>query len=77
MSIDEEFEDLKETIREMVNMFKTVWDEVEHQFSKLSREERQQIFSLVAPLIADMFAMAAEEVTKDVVKPNSKRKKRR
>ena len=45
MADDEESEELKETIREFVIMFKTVWDEIEHQFSGLSREERFRIFS--------------------------------
>jgi len=74
----EEFEELKETIREMVTMFKTVWDEVEHQFSELPREERHRIFSLVAPCITDIFTMAAREgVMGDIAKPSRKRKKRK
>jgi len=78
MAVDEEFEDLKETIRETVILFKTVWDEVEQQFSGLPREERHRIFSLIAPFITDIFAMAASEgVMEDKAKPSSKRKKRR
>lgn len=78
MTVDEEFEELKEVIREMVTMFKTVWDEVEHQFSELPREERHRIFSVIAPIITDIFAMAAgEDVMEEITKPSSKRKKRR
>lgn len=78
MTADEEFEELKETIRELVIMFKTVWDEIEHQFSGLSREERFRIFSVVAPFITDIFRMAAREgAIEDMVKADRKRKKKR
>jgi len=78
MTADEGFEELKETIRELVIMFKTVWDEIEHQFSGLSREERFRIFSVVAPFITDIFRMAAREgAMEDMVKPDRKRKKKR
>lgn len=53
--------DLKEAMRVMVILFKTVWDEAEHQFSDLSKEERHRIFSIIAPCVTDMFAMAANE----------------
>ena len=78
MADDEESEELKGTIREFVNMFKTVWDEIEHQFSGSSREERFRVFSVVAPFITDIFSMAAsEEMMEDTVKPDSARKKKR
>ena len=78
MTADEGFEELKETIREFVIMFKTVWDEVEHQFSGSSREERFRIFSVVAPFITDIFRMAAsEEMIEDMVKADRKRKRKR
>jgi len=78
MTSNEEFEELKEVIREMVILFKTVWDEVEHQFSGLSKEERHRIFSIIAPFITDIFAMATSEgVMEDITKPSSKRKKKR
>ena len=78
MADDEESEELKETIREFVNVFKTVWDEIEHQFSGSSREERFRVFSVVAPFITDIFSMAArEEMMEDTVKPDSERKKKR
>jgi len=78
MTDNEEFEELKEGIREMVILVKTVWDEVEHQFSDLSKEERHRIFSLIAPCITDIFAMAASEsIMEDTTKPSKKRKRRR
>ena len=78
MSSDEGFEELKETIREFVTVFKTVWDEIDHQFSGFSREERFRVFSVVAPFITDIFSMAAsEEMMEDTVKPDSERKKKR
>jgi len=78
MADDEESEELKETIREFVTVFKTVWDEIEHQFSGASREERFRVFSVVAPFITDIFSMAArEEMMEDTVKPDSERKKKR
>lgn len=78
MTDDEELEELKEGIREMVMLIKAVWDEVEQQFSDLSKEERHRIFSLIAPCITDMFVMAASEgILEDVARPSTKRKKRR
>ena len=78
MTDDEESEELKETIREFVTVFKTVWDEIEHQFYGSSREERFRVFSVVAPFITDVFSMAArEEMMEDTVKPDSERKKKR
>jgi len=78
MTADEGYEELKETIRELVIMFKMVWDEIEHQFSGLSREERFRIFSVVAPFITDMFGMAAREgIMEDMVKADKKRKRKR
>ena len=78
MSSDEGFEELKDTIREFVTVFKMVWDEIEHQFSGSSREERFRVFSVVAPFITDVFSMAArEEMMEDTVKPDSERKKKR
>ena len=59
-------------------MFKTVWDEIERQFSGLPKEDRFQVFSIVAPFITDMFRMAlAEGSMEDTVKADSKRKRKR
>jgi len=78
MMDDEEFEEVKETFRGLVILFKTVWDEIEHQFSGLPKEERHRIFSVVAPSITDIFGMALREgEIEDIAKPDRKRKKRR
>ena len=78
MTADEGFEELKEIIRESVILFKTVWDEIERQFSGLPKEDRFQVFSVVAPFITDMFGMAAREgIMEDMVKADKKRKRKR
>ena len=78
MTADEGFEELKEIIRESVILFKTVWDEIERQFSGLPKEDRFQVFSIVAPFITDMFCMAAREgAMEETVKPARKTKRKR
>jgi hypothetical protein len=78
MTVDKIYDEWKQISREMIIMFKTVWDEIEQQFSGLSIEERFRVFSVVAPFISDMFNMAlAEDSMEDMVKPDSKRKKKR
>ncbi|MBS7635129.1 hypothetical protein KEJ34_06545 [Candidatus Bathyarchaeota archaeon] len=70
---EDEFEDVKMTIREIVLMFRVMWDEVEKQFSDLPREERRIIFSSIASHIIDMFtAFAGEEV-----KPEARGRRKR
>ena len=72
------FEGWEEISREMVFMFKTVWDEIERQFSGLPKEDRFQVFSIVAPFITDMFCMAAREgAMEETVKPARKTKRKR
>ncbi|MBE0511736.1 hypothetical protein IBX38_01660 [Candidatus Bathyarchaeota archaeon] len=79
--VDEEFEDLKRGIRDMVLLFKTIWDEVDHQFSELPREERHRIFSIIAPFLTDTLSamVKGEDAMEDLTKPKGKRhgKKRR
>jgi len=66
---DEEFEDLKEGVKGIVLLFRTIWEEVEHQFSELPKEERYRIFSVIAPIVTDVFTRAeAEDVTEDLTK---------
>ncbi len=65
-------------LKNMNSVVRKIWDEVEHQFSELPSEERRRIFSLIAPLITDAFAMAARESgTEDASEPVSERKKKR
>ena len=78
MTVDKMYDEWKQISREMIIMFKTVWDEIEQQFSGLSSEERFRVFSVVTPFISDMFTMAlAEDSMEDMVKADSKRKRKR
>jgi len=64
---DEDLEDLKQSIRGMVVLFKAIWDEVAHQFSKLSRSERIRIFGIIAPNLTDvMVSIAGMGVDEDL-----------
>ena len=49
-----EDEDLKQGIKGFVFMFRAIWDEVNNQFSQLSKTERFRIFGIIAPIISDM-----------------------
>lgn len=72
------FEEWNEISREMVFMFKTVWDEVERQFSGLSKEDRFQVFSVAAPSISDLLCTAMREVPmEEAAKPEQKRGRKR
>jgi hypothetical protein len=74
MSEDEDLKVLKEMAREIVFMYKVVWDEVECQFSGLSADNRERIISLISPVINNMFNVAMNE---DLAKNGGKRKKKR
>jgi hypothetical protein len=55
-----EDEDLKQGVKGFVFMFRSIWDEVDDQFSQLSKSERFRIFGIIAPIISDvMFYMPA------------------
>jgi hypothetical protein len=46
-------------------MFKAIWDEVDDQFSDMSKSEKFRLFEAISPLISDlMFALPelAEEL---------------
>jgi hypothetical protein len=73
-----EDEELKVLAREIVFMYKTVWDEVECQLSGLSADKRERIFSFISPFINSMFAMAMNEgAVEDFAKTQDKSKKKR
>ena len=74
MSEDEGLKVLKEMAREIVFMYKVVWDEVESQFSGLSADNRERIVSLISPVINNMFNVAMNE---DLAKNSGKGKKKR
>ena len=72
---DEELEDLKASVKGIVLLFRTIWEEVEQQFSELPTEERHRIFSVIAPLVTDAFTgMEAEDRTADSKKGKGKRR---
>jgi hypothetical protein len=63
--------------REIVFMYKVVWDEVECQSSGLSADNRKRIFSLIFPLINNMFNVAMNEgLMEGLAKTCGKMKKR-
>jgi len=75
---DEEFEDLKEGVKGVVLLFKTIWEEVEHQFSELPKEERCRIFSVISPIVTDMFTrMEVEDEIADSTKYRTKRRSKK
>jgi hypothetical protein len=80
MALDkEDMEDLKETISTIILFYKTVWSEVEKQFSELPPEERQKIFSVIAPSITQILNMIPDGYDTQETKPkrrNRQRKKR-
>ena len=49
-----EDEDLKQGVEGFVFIFRAIWDEVDDQFSHLSKSERFRIFGIVAPIIRDV-----------------------
>jgi hypothetical protein len=78
MGEDEDLKELKELAREIVFMHKVVWDEVECQFSGLSADKRERIFSLISPFINNMFAMMMNEgAMEDFAKTQDKSKKKK
>jgi hypothetical protein len=51
---------LKQGVKGFVFIFRAIWDEVDNQFSQLSKSERFRIFGIIAPIISDvMFYMPA------------------
>jgi len=78
MSEDEDLKILKEMVKEIVFMYKVVWDEVERQFSGLSADNRERIVSLISPVINNMFNVAMnEDLMEDLTKTSGKGKKKR
>ena len=66
MFYEEESKDLKEGIKGTILLFKAIWDEVNHEFSELTRDERFRIFCTIAPLLTDaLIAMADMDLRED------------
>ena len=76
MALDkEELEDFNQMISMFVLLYKTIWSEVEKQFSELPREEKHKIFSVIAPSLVEMFTMAGNDNATE--ETNLKGRKRR
>ena len=75
----EELEDLNQMISMFVLFYKTIWSEVEKQFSELPAEEKHKVFGVIAPSIVGMLNMAADDnnITETNPKERNKRRKNR
>ena len=72
---DDEFEDLKEVVKGIVLLFRTIWEEVEHQFSELPKEERYRLFSVIVPIVTNVFiGSEVEDVKEGLTKFKGKRR---
>lgn len=73
MALDkEELKDLNQMISMFVLFYKTIWSEVDKQFSELPREEKHKIFGVIAPSIVGMLNTVADDY--DAEEPSRKRK---
>lgn len=73
----EELEDFNQMIGMFVLFYKTIWSEVQKQFSELPQEEKHRIFSVIAPSIVGTLNMGAYDDPQDSPNKNTcKRKKR-
>jgi uncharacterized protein YfbU (UPF0304 family) len=78
MELDkEEIADFKQMISMFVLLYKTIWDEVEKQFSELPQEEKHRVFSVIAPSMIEMFTMAGDESETETTNKRKQQKKRR
>ena len=77
MELDkEEIADFKQMIGMFVLLYKTIWDEVEKQFSELPQEEKHRVFSVIAPSMIEIFTMAEDKGETETNKRKQKKKKR-
>jgi hypothetical protein len=80
MALDkEELEDFNQMISVFVLFYKTIWSEVEKQFSELSTEEKHKIYGVIAPSIVGMLNMTANDSNEHEPrsKPRNRRRKKR
>jgi hypothetical protein len=62
MALDKkELEDLNQMIHMFVLFYKTIWNEVNKQFSELPREEKHKIFRVIAPSIVGMLNTVTDD----------------
>ena len=73
----EEMEDLKQMISMITLFYKTVWSEVEKQFSELPTEERHKIFSAIAPSVVQILNMIPDDYDTEETKPKARNRQRR
>lgn len=78
MALDkEDMEDLKQTISTIILFYKTAWSEVEKQFSEIPTEERQKIFSVIAPSIIQILNMIPDGNGAEETKPKKRKRQRK
>jgi len=78
MALDkEDMEDLKQMISTITLFYKTVWSEVEKQFSELPSEERHKIFSVIAPSIIQILNMLPDGYDTEETKSKRRNRQRR
>jgi len=75
----EEIEDFNQITHMFVSFYKTIWSEVEKQFSELPAEERHKIYGVIAPSIVGILNNAADDSDADETrcKPRNRRRKKR
>jgi len=71
MALDkEELKDFNQMISMFVLFYKTIWSEVNKQFSELSCEEKHKIFGVIAPSIVGMLNTVTDDY--DAKEPSRK-----
>jgi hypothetical protein len=73
MTIFSDDEGLKLGIKGLVFMFKSLWDEVDDQFSDMSKSEKFRLFEAISPLISDMIFALPEWEEEEVEPPKSQK----
>ena len=76
MALDkEELGDFNQMISVFVLFYKTIWSEVEKQFSELSTEEKHKIFGVIAPSIVQMLNMISDDYDAEETQNQKKEEK--
>jgi uncharacterized protein YfbU (UPF0304 family) len=78
MALDkEEIEDFKQMISVFVLFYKTIWSEVEKQFSELPSDEKHKIFSVIAPSIVQMLNLVTDDYDTEETNPKGTKRRRK
>jgi len=72
----EELEDFNQMIGMFVLFYKTIWSEVQKQFSELPQEEKHKIFGVIAPSIVGTLNMGAYDDPQDTPQQKHPQKKK-